>query len=364
MTDLDKVRVQIQHVDQQLEQLLDRRFELSEQVAQSKMQSGGAVYNKEREEFLLSRLSAPNLLEKTRLFSAVIRMSRQRQYTMLAQNGLWNGPETHILPADTPVLTVGPAGSYSQAAAAQMYSDRRPRLCQTFDQVFAQVRQGGCIGVIPLENSTAGTVNDVYNLLARHNLYIIKDYHLPINHLLCTAQPGEISDIKKIVSHQQAVMQCSEFIAKHSLETSFAQTTAQAAQLVKERNDPALGVICSRQAAQENRLFVMSEAVANAAINQTRFIALYSCPVEAQSPTHCTLNFILPHTVGSLSQVLSIFSDFGFNLSKIVSLPEPQTPWEYSFFVDVSLDGNHRALNALIFMLESELPFVKVLGIY
>ena len=201
-----------------------------------------------------------------------------------------------------------------------------------FEDVFSAVdRDEADFGVIPVENSSAGSVSDVYDLLLRYRFSIVGAAHLSIRHFLCASENASLKTVKQVYSHPQALSQCSLKIKAHGLKPVNYSNTAAAAEMVAMEKNPALAAICSREAAKEYGLNILEENVQNSSANQTRFVAIskaLSIPDDADKISLC---FSLNHTTGSLYSVLGRFAMLGLNLTKIESRPIPDRKFEHYF---------------------------------
>ena len=223
-------------------------------------------------------------------------------------------------------------------------------------------------GVIPVENSSAGSVSDVYDLLLRYRFSIVGAAHLSIRHFLCASENASLKTVKQVYSHPQALSQCSLKIKAHGLKPVNYSNTAAAAEMVAMEKNPALAAICSREAAKEYGLNILEENVQNSSANQTRFVAIskaLSIPDDADKISLC---FSLNHTTGSLYSVLGRFAMLGLNLTKIESRPIPDrklsTILSISFiWIFIGSVRDDKVLD-LICALSDELPGFSFLGNY
>jgi prephenate dehydratase len=235
----------------------------------------------------------------------------------------------------------------------------------TFDEACFKVLRGECaMAILPLENTTAGTVDDVASLLDSEPIHIIRTVSVPILHKLLLLPGSDIRQVRTVLSHPQALAQCSKFIKKAGWTPVAVENTAFAAGQVREMNDGTCCAIASGEAAFLNNLQVSDEAICDSIHNQTRFAILCSSLVITDNAERISILFRLAHQTGSLAYVLNLFAERGLNLTKIQSRPVSDRPWEYSFWVDlVARRGDPDAMLAL-YQLSRELPFLKLLGWY
>ncbi|MEG2200259.1 MAG: prephenate dehydratase domain-containing protein, partial [Anaerovorax sp.] len=347
-----------------------KRMRLSEKVAAEKFQRGDAVFKPEREEFVIENLTEgmeePLKVEYTSFLKKVMEISRTRQYKKLIQQG--KEFPVNFLEKCQPVSTVcyqGLEGSYSAKTAKMGFPDAKLHHVVSFEAVFSQVSQGNCeMGIVPLENTTAGNINEVYDLLLKYDLYInfIKISH--ICHCLLGLPEAKMKDIRTVYSHPQALSQCGEFIKHHHLEQHQATNTAVAAKFVSHQEDVSAAAIGSEEAAQLYGMKILAYEINHNKENATKFIAVSKNLIVEESFNKISIVFSCPHKSGSLASVLSIFSDYGVNLTEIHSRPDGKSPWKYLFYVDFPGNLKEKHIQALIFQLGEELPFIKILGNY
>lgn len=220
------------------------------------------------------------------------------------------------------------------------------------------------IAVLPLENSTAGTVNEVYDLIPKYGLYIVKAFSSGIEHCLLGVKGTKISDIKEVISHPQAIMQCDKLIKSLNVKVIPCDNTAFATDIVSKRNDKSIAAIASEKTAKEYGLEILLNSVNDEITNQTRFVALSKNPRIISSANRVSIAFKLPHQSGSLASALSIFADLNLNLVKIQSRPIPHMPWEYMFYLDFTATLDNKDAYRALYHLEKELPYLSFLGWY
>ena len=263
------------------------------------------------------------------------------------------------------VAFLGKFGSHSHRSALRQYPDAVMLPVHSFSIACGMVMQGGAdAAVLPIDNSTAGTIAEVYDLLLRNDLHIARAASLAIRNVLLGVPGSSAADVREVWTHPQPIAQCAGVIAERGWKTVSMESTAAAAESVAFRNDRSVAAIGSREAAFLYGLVVLEEGIDDADTNQTRFVTVTRALNISRDATRISLVFTLPHESGSLSSVLSRMADFGLNVAKIQSRPIPNRAWEYSFHLDFeSRIENTNALKAL-YMLDHDLPYMKLLGWY
>ncbi len=370
------LREQIDHVDTQLMALFDQRMGLAEQVAAYKLASGQPVYDRAREQAhladLVTKHAVPRPTQSSSFLTGLMRLSRTVQYQKLleADRPFELGRLLEQTQANKPqvqrVVTQGTAGAYSELACRLLFPTLEPARVQTFQQACEAVGLGHAdAAVLPLENSTAGTVDAVYDALMDQQLYIWEALALTIHHQLLVKPGTTLDDIQVVLSHPQALAQCSHFLSRQGWTLRETQNTAFAAEQVAASHETGWAAIASAQAAHANGLSILCQAISNTALNQTRFIVVGKTFQVAPEADRISLVLQLPHTTGTLAATLSVFSDWGLNLSKIQSRPDPDQPWHYLFYLDfVCRRADLARAKTVLFHLVSEMPLVRFLGWY
>lgn len=373
--DLESLRADIADIDVALTDLLRRRQGLAERVFAVKNPEGLAIYDPIQEdrkhEVLRNRLEGQDLLDSLTLSRTLMRLSRERQYQAHVRDGLPSRLLGTLAAArgtvtEPGVVAVqGTRDSYSARAARALYPDASLLTFPTFAATLeAAVGGAADVAVLPLENSTAGTVEDVYGLLELGGAYIRDAISLPIEHRLLGVPGSRLDDVARVVSHPQALAQCAGYIRSHGWTTQAAANTAFAAEQVATAADPSLAAIASDEAGARYGLTVLSDAPTDAAGNQTRFVAVSPTLTIADDATKISLIVDLPHRSGSLAELLSLFADRDLSLTKIQSRPVPSSAWEYRFYLDIDASPQGPVTSALLLQLESEWPSLQILGWY
>lgn len=373
---LDELRSGIDEVDRELLRLFLRRMELVQQVADYKAANNLPIYQPKREEELLARigqlagkeLSVPSQM----LFAAMMDISKAVQHHSLADEGELAAMLSRAVHSPEPiaegavVACQGVRGAYSYLAAAHLVN-RPERVCyDRFSDVCDAVLSGKArYGVLPLENSSAGSVGEVYDLLSRGGVYIIKAYDLTVTHCLLGKPEADALQVRTVYSHPQALSQCSEFIAAHRDITEMPCTnTAVAAQQVSQQGDLTCAALAHEECAALYGLHILARNVQNNDNNQTRFILISKTPAVYPDARRIALMLKTAHTPGSLYRVMSRFAARGMNITKIESRPIPERPFEFMFFFE--FDGNVAAdgVRALLQSLDNDPGTFRFLGNY
>ncbi|HJS08208.1 MAG TPA: prephenate dehydratase [Pirellulales bacterium] len=266
----------------------------------------------------------------------------------------------------------GTEGAYGHQAALQHFAvAQRPiafKAYTTFKEMLEGVIEGHAErAMLPIENTTAGSVYESYDLLLRFNLALVGEEIVDVQHCLLGVANVPLESLRRIHSHPQALSQCSEFLStlRHAEGVS-AGNTALAAKHVRELNDPSEAAIASQEAGAHFGLHVLRRDIANQAVNYTRFVVVSAAPVECDPRIAAKVSMVLAtrHEHGALVRCLNVIADEGLNVTKLESRPRPGTPWEYVFYVDVEGHVASPRMQAALAGLAERTVFLKVLGCY
>lgn len=375
--ELSEIRKEIDKIDEQLIELLCRRMDCSAEVADYKAAHHLPILNEERERQILNDVysrgeeyhagygGAASLA-----FASIMDASRALQHHKLASgDGLRaqiKGARRELLPSDkVRVVCQGVPGAYSDEAAGRLFSGARPAFVETFADVFAAVAEGKAdYGVLPVENSFAGSVNEVYDLIMKYRFTIAAAVEIKVHHCLVALPEAKREKLKTVYSIHQGLAQCSKYIADHHLEAQQYSNTAAAAKMVAESGDPSLCAISSKKAAEIYHLQVVDENIQNVNNNCTRFIAISKQLVIPENANKISLIFALPHVTGSLYRTLSRFAVAGLNLTKLESRPTHSGKFEYVFYLDFEGSLFDAGTIDLICSLSEEMPAFSFIGNY
>lgn len=370
--DLLELRKEIDKIDSELIPLLLKRMSISEKVAQYKVERGIPVLNEEREQEILNNVAArcgeQGETIKT-VFSATMDASRALQHKIigggkelreLVENAQIDGKLTAN---GAPVACQGVDGAYSGITANTLFPDSPVKYYKQFEDVFEAVNKGEAIyGVIPVENSTAGSVHESYDLIMKYRFYVVGAYDLKIEHCLCAKEGTAYENITNVYSHPQALSQCGNFLKNFDFTGINFSNTAAAAEFVANSPQRDIGVICSEFAAKKYGLKILKRNVQNNNNNRTRFIVISKKLVISSDANKISLIFSTADKTGSLYRVLGRFSMAGLNLTKLESRPIENANFNYHFYVDVSGSIKQQSALDLMCALYDELPEFEFLG--
>lgn len=376
MDKLGELRHELDEIDDQIAALYQRRMEISGEVGQFKVETGRKVFDRQREKDKLtdvvSKVSGEfNKKGIQELYQQLMSMSRKLQYQQLVQAGaLGRLPFIRIDDLDKQnarVVFQGTEGAYSQAAMQQFFGeDVNSFHVRTFREAMEAIEEGSAdYAVLPIENSTAGPVIEMYDLLDEFENYIVAETILPIVHTLSGLPGAKLSDINRVYSKTEALMQTSRFLDDHSdWQKISVVNTAIAAKKVLEDNDITQAAVCSSYAAKAHGLSILVDEINDDADNSTRFIVVTNQKVFLKNASKISIRFELPHQSGSLYGILSHFIYNNLNMTKIESRPIKGRPWEYCFFVDFEGNLEEPAVKNAIRGLREEAKNLNILGNY
>ena len=373
--DLLECRNKLDVIDKKIVKLFEERMDICGKVAETKIASGKAVYDAEREKQKLDAVSAMadsefNQVAVRELFSQMMSISRKYQYSILAEHGraMKLGFERlDQLPMEgVRVVHQGVEGAYSHAAAIQYFGEKAEIYhVARFEVAMKEVQLGiADYAVMPIENSSAGAVIDMYDLLTRYDNYIVAETFLPVNHALLGVPGAKLSDVKTVFSHPQALMQCSAFLNDNGLKQISVENTAVAAKRVVEEGDKSQAAIASEIAGKLYGLELLKPFIQNNQGNTTRFVILANRKVYQKDAGKISLCFELPHTSGSLYNMLGNFIFNHVNMMMIESRPIPGKNWEYRFFVDIEGNLQDAGVKNALRGIGAEAQNFKILGNY
>lgn len=343
MRDLKDIRLDINKVDDKLKKLFLERMNYVEQVREYKEATNTPVKNKSREaDIIKTKLEGVEefVSETSEFFKSMIEISCNYQDERLSklsyEKTFDEKDDKTFYESIKTVCHQGIVGSYSYEATEKYFPDKIIISVDTFKDVFENVINGKCdIGVLPFENLCQGSVNEVYDLINQYDVNITHSMDLTISH--CLAGVGSKNDVKAVISHSQALGQCSKYIEENGYAKYEDINTAVAAQNVASENDKTKAAICSSLAAKKYGLNVFDTDIANIKNNKTRFIVITKDSVKISGADRVSIVFTLPHESGTLSRVLNDFAKNDINMSKIESRPSKDGEWKYIFYVDVEL---------------------------
>lgn len=375
--DLQEARSSISRIDEELTSLFVKRMELSKEIAAYKKDNHMSVFDRSREREVVNHvcdLAGKDFETYIRvLYGTLLDVSRSYQRQLIGatsslkervQEAIRNTDP--VFPSRAVVACQGVEGAYSQNACDKLFSLPNIMYFNSFSGVFQAVESGLCrYGILPIENSTAGSVNEVYDLMKKHNFYIVRSIKLRIDHNLLAKKGTKLSDIKEIYSHQQALDQCSEFLKSlKGVKITVCENTAVAAKFVaeSERNDVA--AISSKNCAELYSLSVLSNTVQNNDNNYTRFICISKSLEIYPGADKVSMMFSIAHKPGTLYNVVSRFSTLGLNLTKLESRPMPGKDFEFLFYFDLNASIYDEKVPELLGEFDDEFDPFTFLGSY
>ena len=373
---IEDSRAAIDRIDRELVALFCERMRVCADVADYKRSVGKPVTDAARERELLyrvSELAGPDMEEHVRtLYATVLSLSRAYQHerlctsSKLAEKLSRAVKETpSIFPARAKVACQGVEGAYSLKAAEKLFACPDVHFYKQFSDVFAAIERGECeYGILPIENSTAGSVTAIYDLMTCHRFYIVRALRLKVDHCLLARPETTRSDIREIVSHEQALAQCAEYIAQfpNVKVTPFANT-AKAAAYVKDAPE-GVAAIANRDCAALYGLSLLDEDIQDNGNNYTRFICISKRPEIYPGADKTSIVLTVPHKPGSLSRMLAQIDAMHINLTKLESRPVPGHDFEFLFYFDLESPIESPALLRLLGELESNCEKFRYLGTY
>jgi len=374
---IQELRENIDRIDQQIVQLYCERMETARQIGAYKRENHLPVRDTERERELLNRLAQQagdqyeqgiralyqQMLDHSRILQ---QLEGKPESSLGAQirRAVDNAPA--LFPEKASVACQGVEGAYSQQACEKVFRYPSIMYCRTFENVFSAIESGLCrYGILPIENSLAGSVNSVYDLMMQHHCYIVRSVRVKIDHTLLALPGTKMEEIREIYSHEQAIQQCSAYLSRHrEWHVNVCSNTAAAAQMIQTsgRNDAA--AISSGRCADLYGLECMASDIQNNGNNHTRFICISKEPEIYPGADHTSLMLTLPNRPGSLYQLLSRFNAQGINLTKLESRPLPGRDFEFMFSFDLDISVQSPSFARLIEELDATLDDFTYLGSY
>lgn len=374
--DLKECREKLDGIDREIVRLFEERMAVCGQVAEYKIETGKAVYDGEREKQKIAAVREmaegdQNKEAVEELFTQLMTMSRRYQYGLLCARKktppLGFQEVGGIRKKDVRVVFQGVEGAYSHAAVRMYFGeDADAYHVEKFEDTMKELGRGQAdYAVLPIENSTAGFVITNYDLLSRYDNYIVGEIYVPVDHVLLGVPGASVSDVKTVYSHNQALMQCSEYLNSHRDWNQVSMlNTAAAAKKVMEEQDKTQAAVASRTAGELYGLAELKTSISNEKGNTTRFLVLSREPVYEKRASRVTITFEVPHVSGSLYRILGNFIFNGVNMRMIESRPIPDKPFEYRFFVDIEGNLGEAPVHNALAGIRAEASSMRILGNY
>lgn len=374
--DLSAIRDELDELDGRLVELFERRMALSDQVAGYKMATGKPVRDMAREQEKLDRTEALadtpfNKMGMRELMRQIMAISRKRQYQLLEEQGMGSRlpfEQIEALPREEArVVYQGVPGAYAHIAAMEYFGEKfNGFYVKTWEDAMNALAGGRAdFAVLPIENSTAGMVGDVYDLLAKYDNYIVGEVDIKVDHALLGLPGASLEELELIYSHPQALMQCQKFLNEHKTWHQVSvENTAVAAQRVLKEGDPRKAAIASAMSGSIYGLSVIKAPLNFNSSNTTRFVITSSRKVYTRTASKICICFEVAHESGSLYNILSHFIFNGLNMFKIESRPVPGQTWEYRFFVEFTGNLSDSGVRNALTGISEEAVSMKILGNY
>ena len=377
MDELKALRDEIDVIDRQIAALFQQRMGVTYKVGQYKVRNNMNVLDESREKEVLAAKAAltddPAMQgDLTTLFEGIMSISRKQQRRLVQENDPWfdryleDRAEARA-PLNNPrVLYQGEPGAYADEAAALFFGEDTPRdKVRTWEEIFVSLKEGRAdYGVVPIENSSTGSINQVYDLLARYGAHIVGEQTVKVDHCLMAPKGATLDSITDVYSHEQGLSQCEDYLKAHSWERHAMLNTAAAAKFVAESADTAKAAIGSKRAAALYGLDILAESINFNDSNYTRFVVVSPVMERREGADKISALFTLPHKSGTLHRIMSVFAVAGLNMMKLESRPVVGRNWEYLFFVDFSGNLLEDGIDGIIRELTQTASGFRVLGNY
>jgi chorismate mutase/prephenate dehydratase len=375
--ELNDMRKTVDGIDNELVRLIIRRLDVAKDIAAYKKAHSLPVLDPQREREKLAEVAQKAGDEYARacetLFSVIFDLSRSVQHRITSGESPVKDLIKKALSETEPQFPVRPLvacqgveGAYSQLASERLFPSGSIMYFNTFESVFAAVEQGLCrYGVLPVENSTAGSVNRIYDLMTKYDFYIVRSCRLKIDHCLLANEGTALADIKEIFSHEQAIAQCQDFLKTlPNVRITPCENTAAAAKHVFESGRRDSAALSSRNCAALYGLSCLVNSAQDSGSNFTRFICISKKPEIYPGADRTSLMLVLPNRPGSLYSALARFNALGINLIKLESRPLANSDFEFMFYFDLDTSVYSDAFLRIFDDLQSAVTMLKYLGSY
>ncbi len=347
MVDLKQIRAEIDKIDEQIIDLFEQRMDCAGEIAEYKIGTDKPVLDRSREKAKISRAMAlvknhgyDKAVEE--LFMQLMSLSRRHQYSIIRKVDDYiqtNYKVVDELPIDDDTMVVyqGIPGAYQEEAMVKFFGeDVKNYSVKEFEDVLIALDEGKAdYGILPIENTSAGTVSGIYDLLLKHDVFIVGEEQVACKHMLAGLPGTDLQEVTTVYSHPQALMQCDEFIDCYAWGKANALNTAMAAKMVAEEGIKRHMCICSERAAKLYGLQIYAREINRESNNCTRFVIFSKKKIYRREAKKLSVSFSLPHEIGSLHGILGHFMFNGVNMTNLESRPLPNRQWEYGFYIDV-----------------------------
>lgn len=377
MNDIVNLREEIDFIDDKILKLFLERMSLSEKIARLKLKSSTPIVNKQREDEIIEKISLNSgkySVYARHLFMSLLNLSKSRQNEIISshmpisdsiEHGLANASGL-IFPRTGRIACQGIEGANSQTACEKLFPQGSITFCNTFGAVFDAVENGLCqFGVLPVENSVNGSVRSVYELLAKRHCNIVRSTKICIHHTLLAANGAELSDIREIYSHEQAIGQCSSFLSTlNNVKIIPCANTAIAAKLVAESGSKSIAAVCSPECAKIYGLTRIKDGIQNSDNNYTRFVCIAKDNAIFDGADKISLMLTCGNKPGALYELISKPAVLGFNMSKLESIPIAGSDFEFMFIAEFDASVREPGAKQMLEQLQRESDFFAFLGCF
>ena len=372
--DLLKIRDELDVIDQQITRLFEERMRLCGEVAAFKLETGKAVFDPVREQQKIEKIGTLvedefNRMAMQEILTQMMAVSRRRQYQIMVEKGkvapLELTPVKKLPTKGKKAAYCGVEGAYAYEATVRFFGEDMDKLpVASFNAAMTAIENGEAdYAVLPIENSTAGAVGNVYDLLAEHTNIIVGEIDVPICHCLLGVPGSTLEDITEVQSHPQALSQCRHYLDEHPEWVQLSSTnTALSAKVVAEKGNKHQAAIASEAAGKLYGLEVLEKGINHQSENTTRFVVVTGQKIYQEDAGKIRICFECPHIKGSLHQLLAHFKYNDLNMTRIESRLIPEKNWEYRFFVDFEGNLNSGEVRNALLGLESEATVLRILG--
>ncbi len=363
---LNELRIQINEVDDLILELLETRMDISKSVGNIKNKYSLKIYDKKRENEILQKL-VEKIENKSHekfiknVYKEIFETSREiQQEFILKYNNLKIEENNNI------ICYQGIKGGNGHEAAIRVFGESGNLINKKYfeDVLLAIYENEAQYGILPVENSFTGVVNDVLDILVDYNASIVGEIYLPIEHCLLGIHGTKLEDVRTVISHVQALKQCSKFIRSNNLIEKAVTNTAQGAYLVSKQNDKSICAIAGKRNAHIYNLSILKENIENMDFNQTRFIIVQNNVLADKKGNKMSVRFSLPHEKSSLIKALLPIYNSDINLSSIVSRPNRNNVWQYYFYIDMIADWKNENVLRVFDEFKNNVYNIDILGIY
>ncbi|MDR2870520.1 MAG: chorismate mutase [Deferribacteraceae bacterium] len=353
MKTLNELREEINNIDSQMRELFEKRMDCAAGVIKYKLAHDLPIFDAVREREILAKCGE------------VLSNKAYSEYYLEFMRGLMDLSKAYQrkLAKQNSIGYQGAKGAFSHIAASALFPVADMQAYASFEAVFAALDAGDiAFGVLPFENSYAGEVAEVLDLLLAHDCYIVQMYTQKVVHNLVGLQGAALKDITDVYSHQQAILQCQDFLKSHDLAAQPYPNTALAAEYVSLEQCPQKAAIASKETAALYNLEILAENINTSAGNSTKFIVI--AKNEAKNGDRLSLIFTVKHDTGQLAKIMAIIAKHNFNMENIRSRPLKHLQWQYYFYVEIHGSLQSEAAQNLMVELRSACEWIKILGNY